>query len=243
MKELQKVMSKVRQAVQSYDMISDGDKIAVGLSGGKDSIALLYALWRMRDFFPKKYDVVGISIDLGFKGCIGYFDPLSDFCLGCGIEYKIVKTEIASIVFDERKEPNPCSLCSKLRRGALSAESAAVGANKIALGHHLDDAVETFMMSLLYEGRIGCFSPVTWYEDRKISVIRPLIYTKESDIRSLVKKVCLPCLKSPCPEDGNTEREHMKEYLHSFDREHRGLYRRILGAMERGEVDGWRTKQ
>ena len=130
MKELQKVMSKVRQAVQSYDMISDGDKIAVGLSGGKDSIALLYALWRMRDFFPKKYDVVGISIDLGFKGCIGYFDPLSDFCLGCGIEYKIVKTEIASIVFDERKEPNPCSLCSKLRRGALSAESAAVGANK-----------------------------------------------------------------------------------------------------------------
>lgn len=243
MKELQKVMSKVRRAVQSYDMISDGDKIAVGLSGGKDSIALLYALWHMRDFFPKKYDVVGISVDLGFRDSMGLFDPLLDFCLKHGIEYRIVKTEIASIVFDERKESNPCSLCSKLRRGALSTESAAIGANKIALGHHLDDAVETFMMSLWHEGRIGCFSPVTWYDDRNISVIRPLIYTKESDIRSLVKKAALPCVKSLCPEDGNTEREHIKEYLHSFDREHRGLYRRILGAMERGEIDGWRTSE
>ena len=240
MKELEKILSRVRKACQTYSMIAPGDRIAVGLSGGKDSAALLYALAAMRRFYPTPYEVLGISVDLGFPGSEGLFDSTAAFCSSLGVEYRIVKTQIAQIVFDERKEKNPCSLCANMRRGALINEAEAAGVTKIALGHHLDDAVETFMMSLMHNGKLSCFSPVTVYEDRGISVIRPLIYTRETEIRAAVKAGNFPVVKSPCPEDGNTERAEMKTYLREFDREHRGLYDRILGAMERGEIDGWK---
>ncbi|MDD6879887.1 MAG: ATP-binding protein, partial [bacterium] len=225
---------------QHYEMIREGDKIAVGISGGKDSLALLLALSRMRDFYPVKYDVCALSIDMGFSGSEGLFDPVSEFCASLGVEYRIERTEIAQIVFNERKEKNPCSLCAMMRRGALVNASKEMGATAIALGHHLDDAVETFMLSLTNEGRIGCFSPVTVYENSGINVIRPLVYAREYEVASVARAENLPVVKSPCPEDGETERERMKEYLRSLDREHRGVYLRILGAMERRGIDGWR---
>ncbi|MGN1347092.1 MAG: tRNA 2-thiocytidine biosynthesis TtcA family protein, partial [Eubacteriales bacterium] len=216
-----------------------GDKIAVGMSGGKDSAALLLALARMREFLPVRYDVCAVTVDMGFPGFREKLNVLERFAEGLNVEYRVVDTQIANIVFEERKEKNPCSLCAKLRRGALNNTAQTMGANKIALGHHLDDAVETFMMSLMYEGRVGCFSPVTWYDDRRFFVIRPLIYTPEREVKALVRAAGLPVVESPCPENGRTERAEMKNYLRSFDTLHRGLYQRILGAMERREIDGW----
>ncbi len=239
MKELQKVMSGVRRAVQHYEMIADGDRIVVGLSGGKDSSALLLALAKMRDFLPVKYELSAVTVDMGFADSREKLTVLEEFCASIDVEYRIVGTQIAQIVFDERKEKNPCALCAKLRRGALNNAALDMGANKIALGHHLDDAVETFMMSVMHEGRIGCFSPVTWYDDQRFFVIRPLIYTTEREVKALVRAAELPVVASSCPENGNTEREEMKKYLRTFDDLHRGLYKRVLGALERRGIDGW----
>lgn len=239
MKELQKILSTTRQAVQHYDMIADGDRIVVGLSGGKDSTALLYALAHMRDFYPKKYALSAVSVDMGFPGFREKLAVFESFCETLAVPYTVVDTQIAKIVFEERREKNPCSLCAKLRRGALNSAALAMGATRIALGHHLDDAVETFMMSMMHEGRIACFSPVTWYDDRRFFVIRPLIYTTERDVKALVRAANLPVVESDCPENGNTERETMKQYLRTFDERHRGLYKRVLGSLERREIDGW----
>ncbi len=239
MKELQKLLSKIRQAAEHYDMISDGDRIAVGVSGGKDSVALLYALAKLREFFPARFEVCAISVDLGFEAG-DMFAPVLELSRELEIEHRVVKTQIADIIFKERKEKNPCALCSKLRRGALIGEASEMRANKVALGHHLDDAVETFMMSLMHEGRIGCFCPVTVYDDKQISVIRPLIYAKESEISAVAKKAALPVVKNPCPNDGVSQRTEMKKYLEMFDKSHRGLYKRVLGAMERSGIDGWK---
>ncbi len=243
MKELQKILSTVRQAARHYDMIADGDRIVVGLSGGKDSAALLYALAKMRGFYPKAYDLAAVSVDMGFPGFHEKLAVLDRFCEALGVPYTIVDTQIAQIVFEERREKNPCALCAKLRRGALNNAALAMGANKVALGHHLDDAVETFMMSVMHEGRIGCFSPVTWYDDRRFFVIRPLIYTTERDVKALVRAANLPVVESDCPENGHTEREEMKQYLRTFDDRHRGLYKRVLGALERREIDGWHENE
>ena len=237
MKELKKLLSTVRQASERYGMIEDGARIAVGLSGGKDSAALLLALAKMQPFYPKKYTLSAVTVDMGFPDTD--WTPLQAWCESLGIGYRIARTQIAQIVFEERQEKNPCSLCAKLRRGALMNEAEAMGADTLALGHHLDDAAETFMMTLMHEGRIGCYSPVTVYDDRGISVIRPLIYTREKDIRALIREENLPIVKSSCPEDGHTEREEMKKLLMDFDRAHRGLHKRILGAMERRQIDGW----
>ncbi len=239
MKELQSVLGSMRRAVEHYAMIADGDKIAVGLSGGKDSAALLFALAKMRDFYPNEFELYAVTVDLGFDGFTEQIDLLSEFCEKLRVEYRTVKTHISQIVFEEKHEKNPCSLCAKMRRGALVGEAVAMGANKIALGHHMNDVVETFMMKLMHEGKLGCFSPLTFYEDRGVSVIRPLIYTRECDVRSLVRAEELYFAQSPCPVDKTTERESMKEYLMSFEKRHHGLYSRILGALERGKIDGW----
>ncbi len=241
MKELQKVLSRVRQAVQHYGMISRGDRIAVGVSGGKDSVALLYALAEMRRFYPEPYEVAAVTVDMGFRN--GEFDavfaPIARFCEELGVEHRVIRTQIAQIVFEERREPNPCSLCAMLRRGALNNACAEMGCGKLALGHHKDDVVETFMMNLLHEGRIGCFEPVTVYENIGLTVIRPLCYTEERMVKALVAAGAIPVAKSLCPEDGHTERQAMHEWLMGFEREHRGAYRRVFGALERRGVDGW----
>jgi len=240
MKELQKILSRVRQAAEHYDMISPGDHIAVGVSGGKDSVALLTVMANLAKFYPVPFTVCAVTVSPGFpEQKKDDFDPFFRLCESLDVEYRLVETEIARIVFDERKEKSPCSLCAKLRRGALCGACEEMGANKLALGHHRDDVVETFMLNLMQTGRIGCFMPVTEYPDTGLAVIRPLIYTEENDLRRLVKAMDLPVYKNPCPEDGATERASMKDYLRAYDRDRSGLYRRILGALERSGTDGW----
>ena len=245
MKELQKIMSRARSAVEKYNMIEDGDRIAVGVSGGKDSLALLCALAEMRRFLPQKYEVVALTLDMGFHTCEAvkaeenHHEGIRALCQRLNVEYHVKQTELAHIIFDVRKEPNPCSLCARMRRGCLHDAAQELGCNKIALGHHSDDAVETFMLNLFFEGRVGTFSPVTLLSRKELVMIRPLILCEESMIKTFAKKVDLPVEESPCPEDGHTERENMKQYLRDFDYKHRGLYRRIRGAVERRGLDGW----
>ncbi|MBQ5801133.1 MAG: tRNA 2-thiocytidine(32) synthetase TtcA [Clostridia bacterium] len=239
MKELQRILSFTRRAVDDYDMIKEGDKIAVGVSSGKDSLTLLTALAEMRRFYPKKYDICAITVDMGFEGAD--FSPIAKYCEKLNVEYKVVKTEIAKIIFDVRKESNPCSLCSKMRRGVLNSEAKAMGCNSVALGHHFDDAVETFMMNIFFEGRLGCFSPVTYLSQSDINVIRPLIYAKESDVLYFSRHTELPIIESSCPENHATEREKMKELLRKIEAENKGLRHRIFSAMCKGEIDGFKA--
>ena len=235
---MQMLMSRMRAAMQKYEMINEGDKIAVGVSGGKDSLALLSALAEMRRFYPKKYEVVAITVDMGFEG--GDFSPLVDFCAELNVPYVIEKTDIAKIIFDVRKESNPCSLCAKMRRGSLHKAAVDNGCNKVALGHHFDDAVETFMMNLFFEGRLGCFSPKSYLSNRQITLIRPLLYATEKDVQYFSNKRQLPVIKSLCPEDHATERENMKKLLAELERGNKGLRHRIFGAMCKGEIDGFK---
>lgn len=236
-KHIQHILSHTRKAVEEYDMIQDGDRIAVGISGGKDSLTLLCALAHLRIFLGKKFELVAITIDMGFEGAD--FSKIATLCEGLDVEYHVLPTQIYEIIFNVRKEKSPCSLCSRMRRGALHDASKSLNCNKIALGHHYDDVVETFMLNLFFEGRIGCFSPVTYLSRKDLTMIRPLIYTHEKEIKNFADKENLPIYKSPCPADGHTERAKMKELLAPFDKEHPGLYHRILGAIQRGEIDGF----
>lgn len=239
MNEMKRLLSFVRRAVDDYNMIEEGDRIAVGVSGGKDSLALLAALSQMRIFYPKRFDVVAVTVDMGFPDTD--LSEIAEFCRRLHVEYRIVKTDIAKIIFDVRKESNPCSLCAKMRRGSLHAEAQAAGCNKVALGHHYDDAVETFMMNLFFEGRLGCFSPVSYLSNRKITLIRPLLYATEKDVQYFARKTNMPILSSPCPEDHATERENMKNLLSELEKGNKGLKHRIFRAMCKGEIDGFRV--
>ena len=245
MKEMQKLLSRVRSCVDRYSMIEDGDRIAVGVSGGKDSLALLCVLSELRKFYPEKYDLCALMLDMGFDASetVGAApsdtSEIAELCSRLGVEFHVKRTEIARVIFDVRKESNPCSLCARMRRGSLHDLAKEYGVNKLALGHHFDDAAETVMLKLFFEARIGCFSPVTYLSRKDLTMIRPLLLTEERDIKTFVKKASLPVMKSPCPMDKTSERAKMKDMLHAFDREHRGLYTRIVGAVERGGIDGW----
>lgn len=234
---IEHILSHARKAVEEYDMISSGDRIAVGVSGGKDSLTLLCALAKLKRVLQLEYDIVAITIDMGLPG--SDFSKIAELCRELEIEYHVIKTEIYEIIFNVRQEKNPCSLCARMRRGALHDACIELGCKKIALGHHYDDVVETFMLNLFFEGRVGAFSPVTYLSRKDITMIRPLIYTPEKEIKAFSSGASLPVVKSSCPADGNTERAKMKEYLALFDKEHRGLYRRIMGAIQRGEIDGF----
>lgn len=240
-KDIQKILSHTRKAVEEYNMIEDGDRIAVGISGGKDSLTLLCALARLSVFLKQKFTLVAITIDMGFEDAD--FSKIARLCEELEVEYHVVPTQIYEIIFKVREEKSPCSLCARMRRGALHDASKAFGCNKIALGHHFDDVVETFMLNLFFEGRIGCFKPVTYLSIKDLTMIRPLIYTHEKEIKAFATKEGLPIYKAPCPADGHTERAKMKAFLEPFEREHPGLYNRILGAIQRGEVDGFHPDQ
>ncbi len=239
MKELQRILSYVRRGLADYDMIKPNDKIAVGISGGKDSLTLLAALAEMRRFYPVPFSLVAITIDMGFEGVD--FTPVKEFCDRLDVPYRVVKTDIAKVIFDIRKEPNPCSLCAKMRRGALHAAAKEEGCQSVALGHHFDDAVETFMMNLFHEGRLGCFSPVSYLSKSDLYLIRPMIYTKEKDVRYFAGHTELPVIPSPCPEDKHTERETMKQLLREQEKLLPGLRHRIFTAMCKGEIDGFKA--
>lgn len=236
---MQKMMSHMRSAMEKYNMVADGDRIAVGLSGGKDSTAMLVALANIRRFYPHKFDLVAISLDPCFGGEETDYSPLEKLCAELDVEYIIKRTELGKIIFETRKEKNPCSLCAKMRRGALHDAAKAAGCNKVALGHHMDDATQTFMMNLLNGGHIGCFSPVTYLSRKDIFVIRPMIFCRESEPARIVRRMELPVVKSRCPADGVTERESMKILLKDFEKKYGDINSKIIGAMQRKGIDGW----
>ncbi|MBU3810915.1 MAG: adenine nucleotide alpha hydrolase family protein [Candidatus Niameybacter stercoravium] len=238
--KIQHLLSYARRAIQDYNMIEEGDRIAVGISAGKDSLALLLALRHLQYFYPKKFELEAITVSLGFDN----FDlsGVIAFCEELGVRYTVYETEIGKIVFDERKESNPCSLCSKMRKGALNDKAKELGCNKIALGHNQDDINETLLMSLFYEGRIHTMSPVTYLERAELTIIRPLIYAPEKDIKYFAKKEGLPVVKSPCPADGVTRRETTKQLIYKLEKEIPSLSSHLFGAIERSEIDGWKAR-
>lgn len=238
---MQMLMSRMRAAMQKYDMILSGDKIAVGVSGGKDSVALLYALSQMRRFYPAEFDVAAITLDPCFGGVPADYSAIEKLCGEMGVEYIIRRTQLWELIFEVRKEENPCSLCARMRRGILHDEAKKAGCNKIALGHHIDDAVETFYMNLLKGGNIGCFSPVTYLSRRDITLIRPMIYADESEVAGAAKHEGLPVVKSKCPVDGATERQRTKELVKVLEKEYGAIREKTVGALERAGIDGWHT--
>ena len=234
-KALQKMMSYARRAIDKYCMIDDGDRVAVGVSGGKDSLALLCALAFISRFHPKKFEVVPINLRMGFPGEDD--SNIRAVCDEAGLELKSFPSEIYTVVFDIRKEKHPCSLCANMRRGALHAAAKELGCSKIALGHHFDDAVETAVMNLFIEGRFDCFQPVTYLDRSDITVIRPLIYAPENEISRFVRNSGITPSPKLCPADGNTRREDTKRRLAELEHSDRGVKRRIFGAIERGLWD------
>ena len=230
--KLQRVLSEVRKAVDDYHMIAEDDKIAVGISGGKDSLTLLYALSSLRRFYPHPFDLVAVTVDLGFANLD--LTEIKKLCEKLEVPYTVVKTQIGQIVFEQRQENNPCALCAKMRKGALNEAMKQLGCNKIAYAHHMDDVVETMMLSLLYEGRFHTFSPVTYLDDTGLTVIRPLIYMKEADVIGFVRKYEVPVVKSPCPADGHTKREYVKQLLKQLNTENPGVKQRMFTAIQNG---------
>lgn len=225
--------------MDKYNMIEDGDRIAVGLSGGKDSVALLAALAEMRRFYPKKYELTALTVDMRFDGKDTDYSALEAFCEKIGVEYVIKRTELADIIFNIRKESNPCSLCAKMRRGILHDTAKENGCNKVALGHHMDDAVETFFMNLLRGGNIDCFCPVTYMSRKDIYIIRPMILSSEALVAGAVNHNNLPVVKSKCPMDKTSERQTTKELIKTLNKDYPQLREKIIGALQRKGIDNW----
>ena len=229
---MQKILSAMRRAVQDYDMIHDGDKIFVGLSGGKDSTLLLSALAAYRRFSPEHYDLEAITVDMGLKDTKQEeMDALIAYCDSLGVKHHLIKTDIGEIIFDARKEQNPCSLCAKMRRGALNNEIIRLGGGKLALGHNADDVAETMLLSLLYEGRFSCFAPTAYMDKSGITLIRPLIYIEEYDIKSTVARLGLPIVNNPCTMNHESQREYMKNLIKDICKDIPFAKQRILGAI------------
>lgn len=236
---MQILMSRMRAAMEKYNMIEDGDRIAVGVSGGKDSLALLYALSEMRRFYPKKYEIVAITADMSFFGEKTDFSEITALCEKLEVPHIIKETELYHIIFETRKEKNPCSLCARMRRGILHDVTKEQGCNKLALGHHMDDAAETFMMNLLSGGRIESFRPVTYLSRKNITMIRPMIFATEKEVLSASRKMSLPTVESPCPEDKTSNRNEMKELLKELEKTYPSLKEKIIGGMQKSDISGW----
>ncbi len=234
---MQKLLGLARRCIEDYRMIESGDRIAVGLSGGKDSLLTLLALTRLREFLPEPYTLTAVTLDLGVPGMD--YSPLAEYCAGLGVPFTLKRTRIYSVIFEERKESNPCSLCSKMRRGALVRAAGELDCNKLALGHHYDDAVETFLMSLLYEGRLACFQPKTFLSRSGMTQIRPLLYVKEDKLVRMAEALALPVVKNACPADGNTKRQEVKDLIVRLSGTYPDLKNYIFGAMQRLPLPYW----
>lgn len=233
---MQKMMGLLRRCVEDYDMIADGDKIAVGVSGGKDSLVLLKLMAALRHYHNKKFELEAMTIDMG----LGMdFSAVERLCAELEVPYTIVKTEIGPIIFDYRKEKNPCSMCAKMRRGALNQAIKDRGLNKLALGHHYDDAVETFFLSLFYEGRLSCFQPVTLLDRTGISQIRPMLYLSEKTVNNFAARECLPVIGNRCPADKHTKRQEVKDLVYELSGRYPDLKDRVFGAMQRLPLPEW----
>ena len=236
---MKKLLSLTRAAVDKYNMIEAGDKIAVGVSGGKDSLALLYALAKLRDFYPKPFSLVAVTLDYQFNGIAEDYTEIEALCKELKVKYFVRRTNLWEVIFETRKEKNPCSLCAKMRRGLLHDTAVANGCNKVALGHHMDDAAETFLMNLLNGGKIGCFSPVSYLSNKKLYLIRPLIFAYEKDVAAAARRANLPVVKSRCPMDKVSNRQNMKDLLRSLEKDYPAVRKKIVGALERSHIDSW----
>lgn len=234
---MQKLMGLMRRCIEDYHMIEEGDRIGVGVSGGKDSLSLLQLLSAIRAYYPRRFTLEAFTVNLGLPGMD--YGPVAAFCRSLQIPYTELQTEIGPIIFEHRKEKNPCSMCAKMRRGALHNALREHGITKIALGHHFDDAVETFFLSLFYEGRLSCFQPVTYLDRTGITQIRPLLYCGEGMLRNAAERNHLPVVFNPCPADGNTKRQEVKELIKSLDKQYPGLKSRVFGAMQGLPLPAW----
>ncbi len=237
---LQQLLSPLRRAVDDYGMINENDKIAIGLSGGKDSTALLYGLTALKKFYPKKFELEAVTVDIG---CGMDFSPLTKLCKQLEIRHTIVKTQISEIIFEHRKEKNPCSLCAKMRKGALNNAALDLSCSKIAYAHHKDDLIETMMLSLLFEGHFYCFPPVTHLDETNLTVIRPMMYIKEADITGFKNKTGFPVIKNLCPADGNTKRQYVKDLIRSISKDHPEAKERMYNAIINGKIYDWPDKK
>lgn len=234
---MQRMMGLMRRCIDDYRMIEPNDKIAVGVSGGKDSLTLLALLAALREYYPQPYDLTAITIDMGLPGMD--FAPVEDFCARLGVPYRRVSTQIGPIIFEYRKEKNPCSMCAKMRRGALNQALLEQGFHKVALGHHYDDAVETFLMSLLFEGRLSCFQPVTYLDRSDVTQIRPMLYLTESMVRNFAAEQQLPVVHNVCPSDKHTKRQEIKDLIVTLSAAYPDLKNRVFGAMQRLPLPEW----
>lgn len=238
---MQHILGQVRRCVEDYHMIEAGDKVAVGVSGGKDSLLTLTALARLRDFYPISFQLEAITLETGTPGMS--FDAVAELCRELEVPYTRIHVPVYQIVFEERKEKNPCSLCAKLRRGSLNTALTDRGIHKIALGHHYDDAIETLLMNLLFEGRIGCFQPVTYLDRTGITQIRPLLYCREDDIRRTVERLRLPVVHNPCPANGSTRRQEVKDLIHQLEGRYPDIKQKLFGSLQRYPLYGWNLEQ
>ncbi len=234
---LKRILGQTRRAIQDYDMIHEGDRIAVGVSGGKDSLTLLIALRKLMDFYPARFEIKAVTLSMG----IGEpdYSPVRQLCEDIGVEYTVEDTYIGKIVFEARQESNPCSLCANLRRGALNNAALRLGCNKVALAHNRDDAIETLLLSTFYEGRIHTFSPVTYLDRKGIHVIRPLLYVEEKQIKAFIKENGIQVVQNPCPANGQTKRQYIKDLLTNLSFDNREIKNNIFGAIKRSGLDGW----
>lgn len=238
--KLQQLYSYTRRAIDDYQMIDSEDKIAVGISGGKDSLTLLYALHGLKRFYPQKFELIAITVNLGYQE----FDvtPLQNLCEKLEIPYEEVRTDIGDIVFQKNPKENPCSLCAKLRKGALNDAAKRLGCNKVAYAHHKDDIIETMILSLIFEGRFHSFSPKTYLDRTELTVIRPMMYLSEADVIGFKNKMNLPIVKNPCPVDGHTKRQYAKDLLRQLNLDHPGTKDRMFTAIINGNIAGWPPK-
>lgn len=235
--QLQRLLSYTRKAVDEYNMIQEGDHIAVGISGGKDSLTLLYALHGLKRFYPQKFNLSAVTVDLGFENF--NLEPIQTLCRELDVPYKIVKSDIYDILFNVRQESNPCSLCAKMRKGALNEAVKEMGCNKVAYAHHKDDIIETMLLSLIFEGRFYSFSPKTYLDRMDLTVIRPMMFVDEMEVIGFRNKYALPVVKGKCPVDGHTKRQYAKELLKELNKEHPGTKERMFHAILTGDIKGW----
>ena len=234
---MKKILSLLRRCVEDYDMIQDGDRVAVGVSGGKDSLILLASLARLSRFYPKKFTVEAFTVDMGIEGMD--LSPIQSFCDELGVPCHIIPTQINKVIFETRKEKNPCALCAKMRKGSLHEAILAEGFHKVALGHHYDDAVETFFLSLFYEGRLSCFHPVTYLDRADVTQIRPLLYVSENMVKEATKRLDLPVVHNPCPADGNTKRQEVKDLIAELEERYPKLKEYVFSSMQRLPLPNW----
>ena len=242
-KAMQRLCGLMRKAVQDYEMLAPGDRVMVGVSGGKDSVALTVGLALLRQYIGFDYEVVAVTLDPQFDHQPMDYTALQALFARYGVPYEIRRTEIGPVVFEYRQEKNPCSLCAKLRRGSLNTALTERGIHKIALGHHYDDAIETLLMNLLFEGRIGCFQPVTYLDRTGITQIRPLLYCREDDIRRTVERLRLPVVHNPCPANGSTRRQEVKDLIHQLEGRYPDIKQKLFGSLQRYPLYGWNLEQ